>query len=131
MYRYRRVPFGIVCSRFLLSGTIKFPLKQFKSSVAQLISDNIYVNNVMLGDSSVKQAHEMYLEFKRTFSEISMNLREWISNSSEFMGLLPDPKHIMKDVVRVFGIMCNCWDDTLHIGGSDFNDQQSVLSGKY
>ena len=47
-YRFCPVPFGIICSSFLISGTIKFHLKQFKSSIAQLISDNIYVDNMML-----------------------------------------------------------------------------------
>ena len=34
VYRFCRVPFGIVCSPFLLAGTIKFHLKQFGGSVA-------------------------------------------------------------------------------------------------
>ena len=65
MYRFCCVPFGIVCSPFLLAGTIKFHLKQFGGLVAQLINDNIYVNNVMLGANSVEQAHKIYLESKR------------------------------------------------------------------
>ena len=102
VYRFSRVPFGIICSPFLLSGTIKFHLKQFKSPIAQLISNNIYVDNVMLGASSVKQAHKMYLESKSIFQKASMNLREWMSNSSELMELLPDSERIIGNVVRAY-----------------------------
>ena len=78
MYRFCRVPFGIVCSPFLLAGTIKFHLKQFGGAVAQLINNNIYVDNVMLGANSVEQAHKIYFESKRIFQKASTNLREWM-----------------------------------------------------
>ena len=71
------------------------------------ISDNIYVGNVSLGANSVKEAHKMYLESKDIFKKASMNLREWISNSSQFLNLLPKRKVARGDVVRIFGITWN------------------------
>ena len=52
-------------------------------------AENIYIDNVMLGATSVKEAYEKYVESKRIFQGASMNLREWMSNSTEFLGLLP------------------------------------------
>ena len=46
-YRFCRVPFGIICSPFLLAGTIKYHLKQIGTSVALKISDNIYVDTLL------------------------------------------------------------------------------------
>ena len=43
VYRFCRVPFGIICSSYLLAGTVKFHLKQFRTPVALSIGDNIYV----------------------------------------------------------------------------------------
>ena len=53
VYRFCRVPFGIICSPFSLAGTIKYHLKQIGISVASQISNNIYVDNVLLGADSV------------------------------------------------------------------------------
>ena len=41
IYRFCRVPFGIVCSPFLLEGTLRFHLKREGSCIAELINDNI------------------------------------------------------------------------------------------
>ena len=128
VYRFCRVPFGIVCSPFLLAGTIKVHLKQFGGSVAQLINDNIYVNNVMLGANSVEQAHKIHLESKRIFQKASMNLREWMSNSLEFMNLLSDSKQTIGNVVRAFGILWNHRDDILQIRDVDLNEQRIVTT---
>ena len=43
VYRFCRVPFGMVCSPFLLAGMVKFHLKQFGTPVSKAISENIYV----------------------------------------------------------------------------------------
>ena len=69
VYRFCRVPFGIICSPFLLAGTIKYHLRQIDTSVASKISDNIYVDNAMLGANSVQDAYEMYLESKDILKE--------------------------------------------------------------
>ena len=61
-YQFCRVPFGIICSPFLLVGTIQYHLQQIGTSVALKISDNIYVDNVLLGANSVQNAYEIYLE---------------------------------------------------------------------
>ena len=80
-YRFCRVPFGVVCSPFLLGGTIKFHLRKVGTPLALDISNNIYVDNVSLGATSVDEAYKIYLESKEIFRKASMNLREWVSNS--------------------------------------------------
>ena len=118
-YQFCRVPFGIVCSSFLLGGTIKFHLKEVGTPVALTISDNIYVDNVSLGANSVKEAHKIYLESKDIFKKASMNLREWISNSSQFLNLLPKMEVARGDIVRIFGVTWNRVEDHLQINSVD------------
>lgn len=43
----------------------------------------------MLGALSVDEAYKSYAEAKRIFWKASMNLWEWMSNSSELINLLP------------------------------------------
>ena len=80
------------------------------------ISNNIYVDNVSLGANSVEEA---YKESKEIFRKASMNLREWVSNSLEFLDLLPKNEVIRGDFVKVFGIHWNCVEDYLQINGID------------
>ena len=120
VYRFCRVPFGIISSPFLLAGTIKYHLKSIGTSVASQISDNIYVDNVVLGADFVQDAYEMYLESKDIFKRASMNLREWVSNSLEFLDLLSEPEKVKGDTVKTFGILWNYTKDYLQIGGINF-----------
>ena len=46
-----------------------------------------------------------------------MNLREWASNSSKFLALLPKNKVVKGDFVKAFGIHWNCVEDYLQING--------------
>ena len=123
MYRFCRVPFGMVCSPFLLAATIKFHLKQLGTPVAKFISENIYVDNVMLGATSVKQAYEIYVESKEIFQKACMNLREWTSNSSEFLNLLATAEKSEGCVTKAFGIVWNCTDDILQVQGINVCDE--------
>ena len=84
--------FGIVCSPFLLEGTLKFHLQNEGSVVAQKIVDNVYVDNVFIGTDSAKEAYQIYEEARNIFKKAFMNLRQWTSNSKEFIELLPGSK---------------------------------------
>ena len=90
VYRFCRVPFGLICSPFLLLATIKFHLLKEGSPLALNILNNIYVDNVLFGVDSVGDACKAYYEAKTIFDKCSMNLREWNSNSKEFLASLPD-----------------------------------------
>ena len=75
IYRFCRIPFGIICSPFLLEGTLKFHLQNEGSLIAQRIADNIYVDNVSIGTDSVEGAYQIYKEARSIFKKASMNLR--------------------------------------------------------
>ena len=90
---------GWYVAPFLLAGTVKFHLKQFGTPVSKAIGENIYVDNVMLGATSVEQAYRIYVESKEIFQKASMNLREWMSNSFEFLNLLPSGKRLSEGCV--------------------------------
>ena len=91
------------------------------SALALKISDNIYVDNVLLGANSVQNAYEIYLESKDIFKRASMNLREWISNCSEFLNLLPESDVVRGSIVKIFGIPWNYEEDYLQVSGFSSN----------
>jgi len=119
VYRFCRVPFGLTCSPFLLGATLKYHLQQEGTPLALNIMNNIYVDNVLVGAESSKQAYMIYQEAKAMFKKASMNLREWSSNSEEFLDLLPteEKSNVENDEIKVFGLRWNRMNDTLHISG--------------
>ena len=123
MYRFCRVPFGLICSPFLLAATIKFHLQKEESPLALHILNNIYVDNVLIGVDSVSEAYKAYLEAKIIFEKASMNLREWNSNATEFLNSIPTGECINGEISKVFGLLWDHAKDVCYL--SDINDVRS------
>ena len=60
VYRFFRVPFGVISSPFLLQATIRHHHDQTENQRAKVIADNIYVDNLVLGLDSAQDAINMY-----------------------------------------------------------------------
>ena len=50
-----------------------------------------------------------------------MNLREWTSNSSEFVNYLPEKERSSGQVIKVFGLIWNQVEDYLQISSIKVN----------
>ena len=55
-YRFTRLPFGLICSPFLLAATDRHHLATAGTPTAQFIQDNIYVDNVIGGAPTTPDA---------------------------------------------------------------------------
>ena len=69
VYRFNRVPFGIISIPFLLAATLDHHLKNYENSAAETVRENIYVDNVVTGKDTVKEAVDFYIEAKKIFSK--------------------------------------------------------------
>ena len=127
-YRFCRVPFGLICSPFLLEGTLRFHLGSYDSPVAKAISDNIYVDNVCVGAESVEEALHLYGEAKSIFKEASMNLREWTSNCDEFLDCLSEGERSSGRIGKVFGLVWNQTEDFLQLSAFKGNPDNVDLT---
>ena len=105
VYRFTRVPFGIISSPFLLSATIAYHLNQSKTETAKQRKENIYVDNVVTGCDSIEEANKFYMESKHIFSKASINLRDWSSNSQEFLQNMPETDKAKGEIIKVLGLM--------------------------
>ena len=85
VYRFNRVPFGIIDSPFLLAATLDHHLKNYENPTAETMRENIYVDNVITGKDTIREAVNFYTEAKQIFSKASMNLRDWVSNDESVM----------------------------------------------
>ena len=72
-YRFCRVPFGVVSSPFLLQGTLQHHLQAQSTELAKHIADNIYVDNISIGATSIPEGVQMYTQAKAIFRSAGMN----------------------------------------------------------
>ena len=128
VYRFCRVPFGLICSPFLLAATIKYHLQKEDSSLATHIQNNIYVDYVLIGVKSANEAYEKYKEAKMMFEKASMNLREWNSNSTDFLNSIAVAECVNGDISKVFGLLWNRIDDISFISGPDNTIPNSAVT---
>ena len=78
----------------------------------------MYVDNLLTGVNSSKEAREFYSEPKEVFQESSMNLREWGSNCKEFLKSIPEQDGVKETITKVLGILWNTVADQLAVKGS-------------
>ena len=114
-YRFTRVPFGIICSPFLLSGSIQHYLRGLSVNYASKLLDDLYVDNVVSGEETPREAIELYVNSKKIFQGISMNLREWASNSTEVMKAIPKKERVAKNPIKVLGLDWDSEKDTINV----------------
>ena len=126
IYRFCRVPFGVISSPFLLAATINYHLAQSDLPVARKLQRVIYVDNVITGVSTPSEAKDLYVEAKGLFAAASMNLREWASNSKEFMDFVPHEDQAGKLEHKVLGINWDLINDTISVPGPCINDVRCV-----
>ena len=92
--RFLRVVFGIICSPFLLNGTIHYHLSKYSSIdnefVNRFLRDLLYVDDSTTSVSSVSEGFEFYTKSKLCLKDAGFNLRKWCSNSKELIQLISD-----------------------------------------
>ncbi|KAL3085510.1 hypothetical protein niasHS_009437 [Heterodera schachtii] len=106
-FRFRRVPFGLISSPAHLAVTLKHHLNHSKHPAAQQIADNIYVDNVLLGLEEAKQLEQSCREMRQIFAEAKMNLREFASNETEQIKVLPKEWVADHSKLKILGIKWN------------------------
>ncbi|XP_062602892.1 uncharacterized protein LOC134264633 [Saccostrea cucullata] len=115
VYRFTRVPFGVISSPFLLAATLDYHLGNYNTATAENIRSNIYVDNVITGVESVSEARKLYTDAKEIFSTMSMNLRDWASNSTEFSQCIPQADQANRETIKILGLSWKLSEDSLFI----------------
>jgi len=117
VYRFCRVPFGVVSSPFLLNATLRYHLQQQKTETSNKILQNLYVDNVILEAEDVNVGIKMYLESKDIFQKAGMNLTQWTSNSQIFNNTISPNDKANENIIKILGLTWNTETDilTIHI----------------
>jgi hypothetical protein len=125
IYRFCRVPFGVVSSPFLLASTIQYHLEKQNSIWTNKIKNDIYVDNLLTGVETLEEAINLYTSAKNIFMSASMNLREWTSNSKQFTSNIACKDRVDERIIGVLGLKWDTTVDTLCIPLYErFNDNE-------
>ena len=128
VYRFNSVPFGIISSPFLLAATLDHHLKSYRNSVAETIRDNIYVDNVVTGTTTVTEAVNFYIKAKQIFKGASMNLRDWMSNDESVMNEIPLDDRASQGPMKIYGLTWMIEKDTICLKGHKESNANSGLT---
>ena len=75
---------------------------------------DLYVDNLITGTSSKDAELQIYEQGKQLFKEISMNLREWCSNSQTLRNSLRKEDRFDGKEMKVLGIIWNMNDNCIY-----------------
>ena len=113
-YRFKVVPFGTVSSPFMLNATLDLHLSKFSSQVAQDMKTNLYVDNLISGCNSEKEAIDYYKKARSILCEAKFNLRSWSSNSCQLRAVTSkDQTNDPNECVNLLGLRWHTLNDTL------------------
>lgn len=115
VYRFKRVAFGLTCSPFLLAATILVHFEKNPSTLANEIKPNIYVDNILLNADDTRDGSQKCLQAKELFLKGGMNLREYVSNSSECLKELSEKDKLPGVHHKFLGIPWDTSKDSLSL----------------
>ena len=113
IYRFRRVPFGIISSPFLLAAVIGHHIRSSLSSYSEEILSNMYVDNLISGQKDEASAVEFYSATKSLFHSANMNLRQWGTNSTGVRDQIDKSQRVDQQTIKVLGLQWNQDDDKM------------------
>ena len=114
-YRFKRVPFGVTSSPFLLNATLQHHLQTFRSAYpkrVQKLSQSLYVDDVASGSETEADVYQLYEEAKTILKEVGFNLRKFHTNSTTLQEAIDTTEALSSDryVHRSSKVLGIQWD---------------------
>ena len=95
----------------MLNLTIDHHLSTYvNDDVATHIRNNLYVDNFITSADSVEHLYEIYTKGIRMFSAMGMHLREWQSNSEDFMKIIAEKDKMSVNDSKTTSILGLKWN---------------------
>ena len=112
-YRFKRVVFGLSCSPFLLTATLRKHLDDVTHSrdTARIMQESLYVDDFIVSCKDTEAAENIYRESVQVMKEANMNLRKWISNDDRIQELTAST---LVDQTKVLGVIWSISSDTIN-----------------
>ena len=112
---FKRLPFGIICSPFILAAVIETHLQQYTSPETNNILQNTYVDNIILTTSGQKQILKHYQALKLISNNAKVNIRQFSTNSTYGYNNIPVEDRDINDEISVLGMYWKPHTDIIKI----------------
>lgn len=113
-YRFRVVLFGTTCSPYILNATLMKHFKLNSCKTAEILKNDLYVDNVLSSFWDEKEMLKFYRESRDLLARGGFNLRSWTSNSTELLRLAQSEKCIERDTnIKILGLRWNVNNDQI------------------
>ncbi len=131
--RMERVTFGVNCSPYLATQTLRFIAdlhQETRPNAAKAIRSEFYVDDYVSGADSVVEANKIRTELCNLLDKAGMTLRKWRSNSEDFLALTPPSLREEtgsslnlsdSQTPKALGVHWNVHTDTLHVSTPAIN----------
>ena len=128
-YRFQAVLFGATSSPFILNAVLRHHLQQYQTMVAEDISHNLYVDNIISGCSSEDAVTQYYQQARQIMNEAKFNLRSWASNSSKLNSVArQDASADTNTIVNILGIQWTTKNDLLHLAPTNTTNIKKLVT---
>ncbi|KRX99145.1 hypothetical protein T4E_10779 [Trichinella pseudospiralis] len=113
VYRFNRVCFGLTCSPFLAMAVIRHHAelkKEVHPEAAQIVENNIYVDDVLLSVENQEAARRMIKDLNNLMESGGFKLAKWASNDSSVLSDIAVDKRATTDnreILRTLGLHWN------------------------
>lgn len=124
--RFSRVPFGLVCSPFLLHATIHHHLTTQCSLEIRNLAKSMYVDNLIHSVNSKEDATTVYKEIVKNFRCVGFNMRQWNTNDKSIRRDIDDSLLDKHPVVKVLGYNWSINEDMLKLRKVSFKDKSTL-----
>ena len=121
IYRFTRVLFGLICSPFLLNGTIEVHVTRpliYDPEFIKKFLESLYVDDSNKGVNSKEEGIEFYKKAKSAMKDAGLDLRKWASNSKDLMRFINEAEGIDstdEPMKSVLGLQWNTDSDTFQL----------------
>ena len=116
--RFKRIPFGLSCSPFILNAVIKTHLSCYdKGDAVNEMSENMFVDDLISGADSVSEASEMYKECNRIIQDAGMVFTKWCSNDKDLNLFMNKDQEVATS--KVLGVAYDVYKDIFYFIGFD------------
>ncbi|EGT52329.1 hypothetical protein CAEBREN_32802 [Caenorhabditis brenneri] len=109
---FRKIPFGLTSSPFLLAATILFFLLRNPHKLNDMTKDNLYVDNCLYHTNDKSEIPFLVKHAKEIFDMMPMNLREFIVNDPVEMENIPEKDRASALAIKVLGYLWDSVKDT-------------------
>ena len=125
-YRFTRLPFGLICSPFVLSASLRELATMHKDSfptAAALVDSSTLVDNFAEGAEDSNSGFTIYYQLTALMKKISFPMGKWASNSEPLRNIWRVSGLENKSITEVLGVRWDTVRDTIFAEHRDVTDK--------